>query len=322
MKFSAFATFGFLKFSGKEPTSQTVYRTLSNNLGTPYAAETGAIGADKYATAMAIARGQAALDRADAQTLVGRTVPELLPAREHEMGVVPPLRAGYDERISLLKARQRISLGAKRSNVSTMLAQALGDRFLCLRITHPSEIVATPSALSANWGSWESPKVPRKLWRSLYPVSFVGTPQWVGYELYPGGAASELFTVGDRVVVDTGNPERFETVTVTEVGYLFGQPLQIFKATFTKPHDIGTPLRAGRLPIWSSNARHYLVVVTPKASIDPEARRIVHEIMRSTVRCTSRWSIVAASTPGTIDEFTIGTGYGLDVTVFDGLTYP
>lgn len=322
MKFSAFAPFGFLRFSGKKPTPQMVYETLSSNLGTPYAADTGAIGADKYATAMAIARGQASLDRADAQTLVGRTVPELLPAREHEMGVVPPLRAGYDERISLLRARQRISLGAKRSNVSSMLADALGDRFLCLRITHSSEIVATPTALSADWGSWESPKVPRKLWRSITPVSFVGTPQWIVYGAYTGGASSELLTVGDRVVVDSGNFERFETVTVEDIGYLYGFPFTMFQATFTKPHDPGTPLRAGRFPIWSSNARHYLVVVTPKASIDPEARRIVHEIMRSTVRCTSRWSIVAATTPGTIDEFTVGTGYGIDVTVVDGLTYP
>lgn len=319
MRFSAFATFGFLKFSAGKPTSEVVYDALSSNLGEPFAATDGTVGAEKYATAMAIARGQESLLRAGDQTRLAKTAPELLKVREFEYGVVSSPRATYDERIAALLAKRQVPLGARRSNVEAQLRAAIGDAFLALRATHDDEIVNSPSTLDGTVGSWGNVAIARKLWKLDTAVTSTGS-KTVSYSAPTGAAYSEKILKGDKVVLVVADSGLRETVTVTAAD----QTNKTFTATFTNPHASGQLIRVGRLPIWTGNGRHYLVIVTAAGSVDAETRRKVHEVMRKVTRSTSTWAIVPGESDaesGTLGPFRVNQGK-LGITPIGQIDYP
>lgn len=125
---------------------------------------------------------------------------------------------------------------------------------------------------------------------------------------------------GDVVVVDAGNTNRMERVTVTGVantppsgsnatpGYLY------FQATFQNSHDVGARMTTGTFPYWWSTQRaNFIVLRTPPAS-DPPTRQKVNALLAKLLRAVDVWSIVtpASQTPtgGTVGPLTVGSPMG------------
>jgi hypothetical protein len=120
-------------------------------------------------------------------------------------------------------------------------------------------------------------------------------------------------TVGDDIVVDAGNPDLAEVVTVTATSIVAGSPAyRALTAVFTKPHAAGAVCVIGDWPYWHSTKRTSLVILAEAAAEDQETRRKVNDLMGRMAREVSRWAIAGGSgsygVGGSAGPFKIGVG--------------
>lgn len=326
--YSAFAPYGMMAYSSKPTHAESLYRSMVKGVGnepgsdeakgTLSTAEGSRMEAKIYADAMALARARYVLEHAGAQVFPEQLV-EMLDVREKEYGVTPGPRETVDERRDAVAAAFLLPRGAAKTEVENALLTLLGDRFVAYRPTPTSEAAQWPTALGDQPQNLQLPSVPRKLIRLTEDVlSGLGAPQFVRYERFvpdanPSAPLHSLL-IGDVLVIDGGDLDRVETVTVTDLSFdepIFEGPIYAtFQATFNNPHNAGVPGTTAPWPLWVSTKRHNLIVLTEEAALDPDARRKVNEQLRKQLRGVSTWQITAESSPGSmmLGPFTVGGG--------------
>lgn len=310
MRFSAFSPFGQNPFSSAEPLGRRVYEAIWSNLnggGAQNFARDGYTDARVYMEAMAIARLLAAAQRLGDQIRPDRVL-ELLAEREDEHGIVVPVSATIAERQAALGAQMRLQLGSGRANLSQALRDLLGAAFVEVRQLPGASLVTAPADPASGPGNFSLPAGPRRLFKlrdnhSSPLGELVGLPY---LNLDGSNVASEQrLLVGEVLVLEPEHNTLRERVTVedeltdnTGVHFAFVTP--------TQPHHAGALLTTAPWPFWVSTRRHWIVELTPEASLDAETRRRTDERMAQLVRGVSTWSIVGPGGPFLLDESPLG----------------
>lgn len=317
MKFSAFAPFGMFAFTSKQTHAERFYLAMVASLGGQYSTEEGSReDAKLYADAMALARVRYVLEHAGAQVHPLQLV-EMLAVREAEYQVTPGPQETIDERRRDVAAAFLLPRGAAKTEVENALLTLLGDDFIAYRPTPATEAVQWPSALGDEPQNLQLPTIPRKLIRLTAPISTgLGAPQYVRYERFVEDAAAPFheLLVGDIIVIDAGDLDQAEVVTVTALDFdepVFEGPVYpTFQATFNNPHPEGAIGTTAPWPIWVSTKRFNLIVLTGPAAEDPDTRRRVNEQLRKQLRGVSTWTIAGETSPGsmTVGPFTVAGG--------------
>lgn len=299
---SAFTPCGHLRCSSRPPTGYQIYKSLANSLGGPAnfsmtpGSRTEAI---LYADAMGHARIELTLERMKNQLNPLKCV-EMLPVYEKAYGLIPRPTDTIQQRQAALAAAMLIPAGASFTAITAALQSALGSDFIAFRVTPVSEAVAFPASPGAanSPAKWTDRGVSPQIVRLSTSVAITGTPTVVGYETILGLDQPRI-AVGEDIVMSVNNIALTERVTITAVG------LSEFVATFTKPHAIDDIATTSYFPYWTSTKKHSLVVVTPTAAVDPEKRRLAHEVMKRTATTWSTWDIVPKADATHTAAFTV-----------------
>ena len=297
-KFSCFAPFGILAFSGAPSEMEGQYRALSGQLDAAFDPADPNNEAEKYATARHLARVNLTLKRAGYQRDVAKAL-DLLPLREADYNVTP---GPYDyplQRNQRLSALKLLPLGGTTSNITAALSALLGPGFLRLRTVAATELVASlPTSAFQPLG-----KVAKFL-QLVYPIAVVGS-QWATYQnLDTTIAAPVTLALGDVVTVQGENNSQAETVTVTGLRSV-AAGLQ-FQATFTQEHDVGSTVTTMPFPRWTSSQSFLYVEVTAAVAGNPVQRQAIDAIMSKLVRGTVEWGTVSAAS-GLLTQFQIAS---------------
>jgi hypothetical protein len=319
---SIFSPYGLLDYSSDTPSGESIYRSLAAGLEPAFDVSEGTPAeAEIYADAMALASARSTIARAAAQHDT-RTAVEMLPALERDYDVVPGEQETVAERQRVLTARRAISQGSRESAIESALRALLGSAFIAYRVTRPSEIATWPASPESGPGVFGRDDLPAKVARLTTSITatssfvFESEFRYVAISTFEAGVA-EPFAVGDVVTVEAERVGLTERVVIADVS----PDGLIAKADFTKAHAAGATLTTGPVPMWTSNQRHVLVVVSDAAATDTETRRRIHDLLRRAVRGVTTWSIVKASTGATVGPFRIGTS-GLGTTPLGALPIP
>ena len=299
MRFSAFARFGHLRFTGKPPVGRVIYDSMRVALGgeenLPDSFE-GPIAGDLFATAMALACAQRTVEMVKAER-TPHTSHELIEWHERDYKVPVPSSATMDERRSALRAASLLSQGCSDAALTAALTELLGADLIKVRTLDSTEYVVTP----ANWdspagpGAWKRPNMIAK-WRRLTHAAPVGLSQVSSVALHPDG---DPFVAGDVVVADPGVLGLQER-TVIEAWF----PPTV-RAVFTRPHEAGALITTEPWPAGQTTSRLVLVVVT---SATLAVRKRVAALLQKMLRAVDRWEVVEESAPGVLGPFMVGVG--------------
>lgn len=303
MALSAFTAFGHLRFSSRPTHGEQIYRDMVRSLGNGanYSEDFDSLAmARVYANAMAFARAKYAVERAGSQFRPDIAL-ELLPALEEEYGIVPDPGDSIEDRRRTVAAFARISRGARKNNVETVMAELLGDDFIAYL---PSDETAVSSNDPESVGIYDAPGTPRSVFQAKHAI-MPGTVT-VEYEAVTG--QRDHLLVGDRVIVEPGSHGRVEAVDVT------GASETTFTATFTKPHDPGATVATGRHPQLTSARRHNVFVLSSTAIRSERLRRKADRAIRRLLRGVSTWTLTEQSEP-----FKVGTGK-IGITTIGGVS--
>lgn len=325
-RFSAFAPFGMLAFSSKPSEAEAIHGSIVASLGgdgTNYTIQPGSrADATAYAQAMGLARARLTIQRAGNQKFPSK-VTDLIPNREEEYGLVPAATATISQRRAALVAAKLLPLGASQLVVENALRGLLGADFLAFRPTPTSEAVSWPANLGDQPQNLQAPSVPRKLFKTLDPVTAPGTlrirARQIAVPTAPGSNTNApLF--GDKLVWDPENDARTE-VLFLETTTALGGGVWVLQCTFTSAHDPGVTVTTQPYPMWTSSKRHSLVILTNAAASDPEKRRQVDELMAKILRGVSTWSITDGSGGLTGGPFRVGVGR-IGITTLGSVSFP
>ncbi len=252
-----------------------------------------------YATAKRMGHLRYLLEHAGRQ-IDPTCVSEMMADREREYGIIPGPLDTMPTRRATLAARKMLSRGARRESVEDALRTILGSAFVAYRVTSPGEILAWPTSLGDQPMNLQIPSVPRKLVRITSTVSIgLGAPQSVTYATVD--PVSGTLAVGDHVVVDPEISGITETVTVAAA------TSTTFTATFNNAHTGGFLGSTSPYPLWVSNQRDSLIIITALTALDPETRRKVNELMQRMARGISTWSIVQQTSTNGAGPFVLDT---------------
>ncbi len=348
--FSAFTPFGLLELSAQPSRAESIYRSIVAQQGGDGVNFSFAEGSRQdctaYAQAMGLARASWAVAAAGNQMAPLKTT-WMLNEREKEYGLFPAPTDTMTERRLALYARRQLPAGCSTVALTSALSTLMGSDFIALRATASAERLNWPTSLGDQPMNLRAPDEFPKPFRILECVSITGITQRIDYEITnapisikvtrnvgPRGAASQeqatvvsivstpgaLLQVGDFAVIGADNTGTAEVVEVTAVSPAGADP-HWFEAIFTNAHDPNALCRTGPFPLWTSNQRSLLVVMTPEAAVDPEKRRKVHELMNRAAHATTSWDIAASSDGVTTGPFTLDLS-PLDATTFDVVTFP
>jgi hypothetical protein len=305
MKFSAFAKFGHLRFSGKPSYAETIYRQITgeNALGALFDFESGTYEeAFAYSEALSLARAQLEVDRAYNQGDPNLTT-DLLPALERDYRLVSMPTDTLPSRRSRLAAQMQISAGATDANIAATLTTALGADFVAYRPAKYSEVTAWPASPGSGPGLFGRPDVAPKTVRLTRSIKDTGS-SWFYFEGV--GEESDVWLAPGTVLCV--QPENLWLAEKVTVGLAYGSNDAM--ATFTKVHDVGAIITTAPMPIWISRLRTALVIVSASCAADPVKRGTIHAIMRTLSRGVTTWDIVASSSPTAVAQFTVDSALG------------
>lgn len=293
--FSAFTSFGILEFNANPSVVEDVYDAYVNTLGNQYDLTVGGYTESKvYAKAHALGAARMELRRAGNQAFPLKCL-DLLENQEASYGLIPGQGATILERQQALAAKMLVPNGASLTNVSNFLAALLGSEFISLYVLpNANATVSEPTSVFA------PPAQAFKIVQFLDPVADTGTQILVQYGSVDPTIAAPALIAGDVLTVQPENSGLIEVVTVAAtVGS------NVIAAVFANPHDPGCVATTQNWCQWISSQRTWYVVVTDDASIDPETRRIVSELMAIAVPGVSQWEIVQESAANTLGPFTL-----------------
>lgn len=319
MRLSAFSPLGALKLSGREAPAKAMYLARIRAMVDAYDTSEGSRqDCTAFAQAMIEAGANEYIKRAGEQRVPSKTW-DMLPTRETEYGLVPYPHDTVAERRAAYLAWRRLPAGSNYPNVRQALADLLGADFVALRTTKAAELVVYPSTCGVSPMNLQAPTVPRKIAVTGAAVSLLGS---VGIHYTMADQVADPFgryvsdlLVDDVLVIDPGKLGIEERVTVTAV--VDG----VFTATYTKPHDVGALCITQPYPMWTSNQRHATIVVSAAASVDPEKRRKVDDLMSRYARVVSTWQIVEGTSTTTAGPFKVGEGL-IGITPIVALSLP
>lgn len=290
-RLSLFTPCGLLRCTSADSDAKRIFDVRAKALGGD--GNNFALGADTklgarlYAESIMEALARAKLRRAGQQDTAER-IYDLIDDREGEYGVVPGAGDSVATRKNVLASRMLLPGGAGLVNVENALRALLGDDFIALRVTQAAERAVSPPNIGDQPMNLQTSDVPRRIIRITATISIgLGSPQTVPYTAIDPAPSGLL--VGEKLVIEPNTLGMAERVTVTEVtGYTL-------TATFNNPHPAGVVATTQPMPIWQSNQRDVLVVLTDAAAADPEKRRQTHDLMGRLARGVSTWSIVGSS---------------------------
>lgn len=334
MQPSLFTPMGLFQLSGQKPTAEALHETIVRLFsdGTEYGLSTE-LGSFVDCFAFALARVFARIQRRQEQIAGERTAAgayELLAELEVEWGLTPPFGATLKERRTALAGAMKKLLGSRRSELEQALRDLLGDDYVGLHIPDPAtEVSIWPAALGDDPQLLALPDIPRKLVRLPNAISTgLGSPQIVAYiplDPAPIDTDEHTLTPGDAIVVGVDHLGLAETVTVLSIGQSGeGEGSLWFRATLNNAHDPDSIAAAMPFPAWGSAQRHIFVVLSEAAALDPEKRRLTHQLMARTVTGVTTWSVcpasgVAQAGPLTLDDTVLGR---LDINPMATITVP
>lgn len=334
MKTSAWAPLGLLKLKGGEYPAKAFHRTLVRLLGGHvtggFSAEVGTVvDVLSYSAAHVLALADSFVDRAWRQRFAA-TVYENLAAEEEEHGIRPGPDATVKERRAVLASRKLAPKGSARAALEEALRTLLGDDYVGIHVTDPSDATLWPATLGDAPQLLQSATIERKLIRILDTISIgLGAPQTVRYEgILPTTDGSEhTLRIGDRLVIEPEILGRAEVVTVTAVQQvvpLLDPAYLLFEATFEQAHEPSCLGSSAPFPVWTSSQCELLIVMTQTAAVTIEKRRQVHELLARLVTGVTTWALVQQATEGTAGPFTLDDPVlgMLDVNPLDEATVP
>lgn len=307
MLFSCFTPLDLYELSDEEAAAEMVYISIVNGFGGQYDMTVGASRQEAfcYATALAVARADFSLRRAQGQAFP-ETACELLPVREKEWGANVRYDATMTSRREELARLMRAPRVWTDVAITEELRAALGDDFYKYRPTPIADVVRWPDNLGDQPMNLQDPNVVRKIIRITDPISLMSpTVSTVRYEIveaYTLGASYAGITVGDKLVVEPDILGISETVTVLEV-FDDGR----LSVAATKPHSAGALAMTNPYPEWQSTKRRSMVVLTTAAAADPAKRAKVHQVMQRAARASSEWCVVGSDDGVTTNGFRVGT---------------
>lgn len=285
---SAFTPCGMLAMSAQPSHAEAIYEAMRANLSPEQGFATDFDSPQQarlYAQAMVFGAAQYALERAANQAIPRKAI-ESIRSSEKDARIVPPAGATLRERQLAIETRRLATRGARRENVEAALSAALGSDFVAYRTTPDAERVTVPG-LPGTVGNFVL-ATPPKVVSFDVGVSVLGSAVTVPYTQLLG----EAIQVGDYLAVDVHPSQtRTERIHVTATGS------GTLTAEFVHPHDVGTEATSGHAPVWTSNQRHALIVLTAGAARDPERRRIVDETMARLACAVSVWQVTDGDGP-------------------------
>lgn len=310
MLLSCFTPLGLLELSNREAIAERIYRSMIAAHGGQFDMTPGESRQEAwcFATAMSKARLKKTIEKAGAQAF-DDTVDTKIDQRESEFKIVPRFGAIIPERQAVIAKRRLRPPTWTKNRIEAVLLDLLGADLIAYRPTPLSEVARWPAALGNQPQNLQRASVARKVVRLTQAVSIkLGVLQSVTYELVdtpvsPQQSGSVDLVDGDAIVVEPEVLGITETVSNIRVG---SGPTKILQGIFTKPHTGGCLCTTAPFPKWISTKRHHLVVVTKAASVDPEKRRQIDEVMRRMARASSTWDIVESSDGLSTGAFTIG----------------
>src|SRR5690606_11937288 len=128
-----------LRFSSKRPHGEAIYNDKLRNSGADENFQGPVYRGKLFADAMLSAGVRYFLERIGAQ-FDPRKADQLLPAHEHEYGIVPPATATKPERRQELYRYRRLKADARSSSVGQALVELLGDKLVNYRVQRNSDI--------------------------------------------------------------------------------------------------------------------------------------------------------------------------------------
>lgn len=308
-KFSAFQDFTAFRFSGKPTHGEAIYRSMRASEIKAFDLTKGSYEESRlYAQAMGLARARYAIERGFNQHDPLRVI-ELLPEVEKDWSCIPGYNDGIVDRQNALAAKMRLPIGAKKTNVESLMRSIFGEDFIAYRTTVPSEVRTWPNVPWTGPGSWkrETTATLPKFFKLLSPVSTFGN-QKVYYEPVQPNDPDRVLN-GEVLTLEVENVANAEQVQVDSVGEDSGG--YFFTADFIRGHSIGASILFGTIPVWMSNQRLSLIVVKAAAIIDRERIRKANELLETVCRGVSGWAFVQPTIPNasTVGPLTLNVSY-------------
>lgn len=311
MKFSAFTSFGVLEFKAGQPIERTFYDAMIRALGegVGLSCERGSF-ADCFAFATARIVGAAArkLERGSEQ-MFARKVYDLLSAHEIEHKIVPSPDSTIPQRKRALLAKKRARQGSSPAALGDQLRTLLGEEFVGLHITEPSERQVWPAALNDSPMILAPANIERKLATNILPISIgLGSPHVLPYIAVAPIMAdgSNIFRVGDEVIIEPEILGRCERVSVEAVGtmVLNQTTYNTITVTPTNAHEPNCSIALLPYPLWMSTQREMVVVVKPTVVNSPPKMRQLHNLLDQVLTGVTTWAVVQESAAGQVGPFT------------------
>ena len=298
--FSAFARFGHLAYSSKDPRSKGVYESMLRALGPGYTTtefDDNRMTATAYADAIEIANCLLCLERAVSQQYPLKAQ-EMLSHLERMHGVHPGPRATLPERRAAVAARMAVARGPLYGNVVEVLQNLLGSDFVGYDRIDSSDFVDNEAAGIEDRANFVKPGTEAHVYRLDEPAMPSGSAIMVRATLLTNTHAQ----AGDTAVIDGHDSHRRERITITDRV----DALESLVFEPTRPHAAGALLTTQHFPIWSTNARAHFVTLTTAAAEDRETRRRVDEEMRRMMRSAARWWVGDGNGPFKVEVGKIG----------------
>jgi hypothetical protein len=309
---SAFTPCGLLACSGAPSEGEKIYKAAIQAYTDPISgrplfdlSKGTDLEARIYATAMAIARARATVQRANNENNPAKAG-QMLPSWEAVFRIAPSPTASISARRGAVTARALVARGSRYEAITDGLTQILGTNFLAYRPLAPWEATTWPANPATDAGNFARSDLPARVVRMLNPVVQTSTSATIPYENWNVEDPALDLVVGDMLCVQPENLGLSELVTVTATTKTATQ--RTFTALFAKAHDLGASATTGPAPIWWSTKRFALIIVKAAAAIDTALRQRVDDYMGRVARTVTQWAIVQPTSPGatTVGTFTLG----------------
>lgn len=300
MQFHGLSPFGIGTFDNAPTPAQTAYEAILEAYGPLGDRDvTTYYGSRHFAKAILVGVVRRHIERAACQQHP-LSVKDKISSLERDWGLTPPPTADLNQRQLALAAQMLLMTGAKQIAIETALRAVLGDDFISLRVTQPSERVLTPTDPTTQ-GTFDPPGT-APIYLRVNDSVVVGTNTLLNATLL-GDSLPPL--VGAKLTIDPADANRTEVITILDARAGIDNDCGI---TFVAggPHNPGT-IAASCMPMWRSNQRHVAVLVTP-GSITPELARQVNQVMQRHMKSVTDWSIVAATPLGLTGPWIVAEG--------------
>jgi hypothetical protein len=307
MKFSCFARFGHLRFTSQRSEAETIYESMIRAFGGEEMVADGGERVDEtiharfYSHAMRLATAKRNFDRVRGNMNPAKSV-ELLSYWEQVYGLTPLPTASDDERRAALDVAQQAAQGCRADVVHTAMQELLGSHLIAVRKIDDTEYYVSPyqwDHISLRPGTWKPATTVAKR-RSLNTAVHTIGDNTID-TTYVGGS-TDMFVVGDKLVVDPGVLGVQESVDVQSVN---GTTLT---ANFARAHASGTIVSTEPWPTAFTTGRHTLIVTDSTVAQSNSWRTQINAKLRKLMRAVDTWDIVEEYSAGQLGPFKVEEG--------------